>query len=179
MRFYVKKIEAMRHRNSGKKSCNQMWKKNDEKIMLEIVKQTGCKPPHWKLFSTLPVCKDAAKMKIFHKANNNNHEKPCQTIQTLSFGYEEHKILDFENRELENQTTRISKVVFHFTDQTFMKIQQVRRYGVKDAVGDIGGYLGLFLGFSILQLQEMFARLIQFIVKLFYRKCEITINDAN
>ena len=29
-----------------------------------------------------------------------------------------------------------------------MEIRQVRDYSIQDVVGDIGGYLGLFLGFS-------------------------------
>ena len=36
-----------------------------------------------------------------------------------------------------------------------MEIEQVRKYGPKDVIGDIGGYLGLFLGFALLQIPEM------------------------
>ena len=40
-----------------------------------------------------------------------------------------------------------------------MEIQQVRDYSIQDVVGDIGGYLGLFLGFAILQIPELIFRI--------------------
>ena len=178
MRFDIKNIQVMRYRNNGKNSCNKKWKMNDEKIMLEAVNRARCMPSHWKIYSGMPICKSAAKMKFIYESNSNEYEKPCQNIQTLSFVYEEHEYLHFGNREWNYETDRISEVGFYFKDYTYMKIQQFRAYSVKDVVGDIGGYLGLFLGFSVLQLQGLFTQLIQWIKKIDLKKRAAATNDS-
>ena len=48
--------------------------------------------------------------------------------------------------------------MLEFQDATYMEIHQVRSYSIQDVVGDVGGYLGLFLGFAILQIPEFLFR---------------------
>ena len=56
-------------------------------------------------------------------------------------------------------------VVLEFQDDTYMEIQQLRRYGIQDIVGDIGGYLGLFLGFSLIQIPQLIFKIIDTLEK--------------
>ena len=61
------------------------------------------------------------------------------------------------------EVNNIFEVILEFTDTTYMEIEQVRDYGIQDVVGDVGGYLGLFLGFALLQIPEVIFTIISWI----------------
>ena len=39
-----------------------------------------------------------------------------------------------------------------FRSNTFMEIKQIKAYNFENLVGNAGGYVGLFLGYSVIQL---------------------------
>jgi len=45
---------------------------------------------------------------------------------------------------------------FYLTSQYFQVMEQVERYNLDSLVADVGGYLGLLLGASILSLFDFF-----------------------
>ena len=47
------------------------------------------------------------------------------------------------------------KVRLWFRSNRFMEIKQVKAYNFQNLVGNGGGYMGLFLGYSIAQLPSM------------------------
>ena len=47
------------------------------------------------------------------------------------------------------------KVRLWFRSNRFMEIKQIRAYNLQNLVGNGGGYIGLFLGYSIVQLPSM------------------------
>ena len=56
MTFKVKTIEVLKRRSKTSDPCNSEWRRDDQKIMEEIMTKTECRPPHWKIHSDLNVC---------------------------------------------------------------------------------------------------------------------------
>ena len=166
MRFKIQKLEVIRQRETSKEPCNKDWKEDDETMLLQKISRIGCKPSFLKIKSDSPICKSQKQMKMFATFNSSHYHAPCQSIQKILYAYEEYSILEDWTEEWTSEIDDIFEVMFEFTDGTYMEIEQVRDYGLQDVVGDIGGYLGLFLGFALLQIPEMIFSIICWIDNL-------------
>ena len=156
MKFKIQKLEVIKHRETKKKPCYKNWTKDDKHIMTEKIKRVGCKPSHWKMDTKLPICKFKKQMEEFLEFDMTLYQPACQSIQKILHTYEEQEdILLYHHSEWSNKIDGIFEVVIEFQDGTYMEVQQVRDYGFLDVVGDIGGYLGLFLGFALLQIPDL------------------------
>ena len=70
---------------------------------------------------------------------------PCQNIENLSYDYSEKRGID---SEIESRFM----VLVHFPNQKYRQITHVQEYDIENMLGNIGGYIGLFLGYSLLHL---------------------------
>ena len=94
-----------------------------------------------------------------------NYPLPCQSIESLTYDYSETKGVD------NNEQSRFM-VIVHFPNLKYRQIAHVQEYDVESLVGNIGGYIGLFLGYALVK----FPRLIEIIfqtVKAFKDKASI------
>ena len=70
-----------------KQPCNQNWRKDDGAVMADKMKSVGCKPPHWKLNASLPVCKVKEQMAKFLEWEISPHTSVCRSIQKILHTY--------------------------------------------------------------------------------------------
>ena len=68
---------------------------------------------------------------------------PCQTIENLSYEYTEKSGYDARNQSR-------FMVLVHYPNLKYRQIAHVQEYDVETLFGNIGGYIGLFLGYSII-----------------------------
>ena len=68
---------------------------------------------------------------------------PCQTIENLSYEYTE-KVGD----DSRNQSRFM--VLVHYPNLKYRHIAHVQEYDIESLFGNIGGYIGLFLGYSLI-----------------------------
>ena len=155
MRFKIQKLEVIKHRENAKNSCNRNWQKYDEEIMLEKIKDVGCQPFHWTKITNAPLCQNQKQMKRFTQFNITEHKVACQSIQKILYNYEEFEILEDWTDGWINEISKMFEVLIEFQDDIYMEVRQMRDYGIQSVVGEIGGYMGLFLGFAILQIPEL------------------------
>ena len=92
---------------------------------------------------------------MLSKLNPTNYTHACRSVQKILYSYQESRWLEDYRQEWLNEFDFIFEVVLEFQDGTYVEIQQIRAYSIEDLVGDIGGYLGLFLGFSLLQIPQL------------------------
>ena len=109
-------------------------------------------------------------MKMFTTFNLSHYHPPCVSIQKILYAYEEYDDLEDWTYGWMNETNDIFEIILEFMGDTYMEIEQVRSYGFQDVVGDIGGYLGLFLGFSLLQIPQIINAIMSGIEILVRRK---------
>ena len=63
-----------------------------------------------------------------------------------------------------------------FRDSSFKNIKEIREYDVQDLFGNIGGYIGLFLGYALVNMPDClitFFEIFQIQSKQFKEKIEI------
>ena len=99
------------------------------------------------------------------KEINQNHFK---LFSGLHLGFKPCKLLvkvNYEVTEIDTEETDPASftINFNYKDDQIKVIQMVRAYDLGALVGNVGGYIGLFLGFAIWQLPDG----IKIIVKLF------------
>ena len=155
MRFQIQKMEVMKNRNTMINRCHAKWMEQDTRIMFEKLGEVGCRPPWWKYNEDFPVCRSKDTVKMFQKLNLTNYTPACQSIQKILYTYQEFEGVEDWTQEWLDEANSIFEVLLEFQDGTYIEIQRIRAYSIQDLVGDMGGYLGLFLGFAFLQIPEL------------------------
>ena len=169
--------------------CNKDWKNNDHVIMKNIMKEIGCRPPHWDKIIDLPKCSKKEQLKQFYWLNLTGQYPPCKHIQKVMYTYEELNYIEknpIEPSQQRNDT--YFKVIIRFEDSSFMEIKHVRAFDIQSLIGNSGGYLGLFTGYAVLQLPNLVYLMVKWIYKTFFHvqtirpadveaKCKTTLNN--
>mgnify|MGYP001264530150 CR=1 FL=1 len=143
----------------------------DKKKQEEMMSEVGCRPWFWNHSTIDRICQTQAEFTHLMKRNTEiwsrlnqtaeNDIPPCREIQKLqvdhtvktakkSFEAERYKIKDIEFEDIGNDTW--FEITLRIQTDTFKEIKQKRAYTPQSLVGNIGGYLGLFIGFTLLDL---------------------------
>lgn len=166
MRFVVKSMEVLKRRNKLSKPCNDDWWNDGNMVMEQIMYKTGCKPPHWKLNVDLKLCSKKEDMKQFKYptyADLQIFSPPCNVIEKLQYNYEEtdsHSLED-DAVEMESNITSWFSISILFPERSYKEIIQVRAYDIESFIGDAGGYVGLFLGYSLICFPKKIAQMLK------------------
>ena len=80
----------------------------------------------------------------FGSPKKGTYPLPCQVIENLMYDYTEESGIDSrpESRFM---------ILVNFPNLKYREITHVQEYDVESMMGNIGGYIGLFLGYSLLQ----------------------------
>ena len=161
----VTNMKVIRRRMTNKTPCNKEWKTDDEKILTRIMNKVGCEPPHWKLHSHFPTCDTMEKMKsssippAFNLDTNllKNLDSPCHQIYVITHDSVRKETTYWKQRR--KNVTRMIK--FDFRMRYYEEISHIRLYDAESLVGNVGGYIGLFLGFALWQVPSYLEHLLQ------------------
>ena len=163
--FKINNMEVYRRRNKPKNPCNDEWN-DDMKILESIVNLIGCQPPHWNLNRKLGRCTTQDQIKAYNLPliywiprvpylNFLKHlPPPCSTILDITNEYSE---TQWNKEEFSGLDANLDlfEVNLEFSNPTYKEITQVKAYDEESFVGNVGGYIGMFLGISLLQLPEL------------------------
>ena len=130
--------EILRRRNKNKDPCFVDWIHFDDTVVKTHHDSIGCSPPYHK--SNKSICSSKSEiMKSRYELNevrNRYYPPPCEEMSSIVFSSERLQIPgDSENL----------KLYFNYPDKTKV-IQQVKAVDFQTLIGNIGGYIGLFLG---------------------------------
>ena len=137
---YVHGIEMLMRRNSRHKKCLENSDFYDDNLLRTHVENVGCKPFYLSGFDEIPVCKnqkDIGKSHIKMFGIRKNHfPKACKRIGRIN---------DEVNPVIDNRAR--GYLVFSVIYPNDIKIiTQSKEIDVHTLIGNIGGYIGLFLG---------------------------------
>jgi hypothetical protein len=182
MIFTVKNMEVLKRRNKFTNPCNTNWENDDESVMESIMNGIGCTPPHWKLKSRLRSCSTREEMRKFRwptYQDLQNFPLPCNVIEKVHYDYEDvdSVSLEDEKNEKNQNVTSWFGVTLFFPEPSYKEIKQAQAYNIESFVGNAGGYIGLFLGYSLMCIPKL-------IVKMFrkakeYRENRVSKISAN
>ena len=150
--IYLSNIEILTGRNPSVMECiNEP--EYDKKIMTNIVSQVGCVPPYWNITGEFPSCQTQNQLSQISQVTwdnfftNDRNLQPCTKVGKINAEF-----LDTKNSwNIMNDTDHLLFQVF-FREQYFQKQTMKREYAAKTMFGDIGGVVGILLGYSLINM---------------------------
>ena len=137
--IYMNSIEVLRRRNKSGKQCIPNYD-YDGVIIAEEIKKVGCRPPYYQFHPDLPTCTKPEDLNRLAKMKNELSENkipPCHEMSHASYKfYKEFKSSPMFTLEIEYPK--------HVKD-----ISQEQKIDHHALIGNIGGYIGLFLGILV------------------------------
>ena len=156
--YRIQKVEILRERNKRSKKCIENWNNDDEYILSRISKEVGCTPIHWALSSSLPTCTNLETLKNLSTKKPRYYttypEPPCQRVSHIFGEHEEYNVLSDNTMSLGKNISGAYEMQMRFEEEGYMLMEQTRSYDIQSLVGNSGGYLGLFLGYAVLQIPQ-------------------------
>lgn len=155
-------VTLMRFRENALEPCDPHLDDDDGEWKLYVISKIGCCPIYWKDVSEnhhdhhdhdeAKVCTSSEDLKKFKSywpmdggkyANQpfRRYTRPCNKMS----------IFNNINRIAYNDHHDLLKVKFRIREVLYQEVLNNRGFGVDDLWGNIGGYVGIFCGYSILQ----------------------------
>ena len=138
MAFSIHTIEVLRRRSKPNEKCLKDSISYDQLKMKHIIDKLGCKTPHHKFHLNYPVCADNEELRSFDGSQLRlaKFSFPCEEISHVSVKLLHH-----------NSNFGYGLYPFHVSYPDKMKIiTQNQAIDIHALIGNIGGYIGLFLG---------------------------------
>ena len=166
MWFQLKNMEVVENRNKLRQSCVPGLPNIDFIVnSRHVFRNSTCKPYYLNTFlSNLTFCKTKEKLKKLHKqaiearfSGKCREMQPCRTLEQLEFDYAE---LDNVEGDVKDPFITISII---FLDTKYREILNIRAFDANSLFGNIGGYVGIFIGYALLHIPDA---IINFINKM-------------
>ena len=151
-------ISRLSLRQNANTPCDPELENDDSKWMQRVMRDVRCVPEYWTYLmhnQSVATCNSTKQYQQFskyfaRKERKNVHEvfhqymPPCTRMRILS----SIKFLDHYEKEK-------IRIDFRYLSKEFEAIQNVRDFDLESLVGNIGGYVGMFLGVSLLQISNL------------------------
>ena len=139
--FTFSNIEVLQRRKKGA-SCVSDWQHYDDLVLSKHLETVGCANPYQNGNNiTCDTQKEKEKAKYKFEINKDKykyHTDPCQELTNVKYGLEKNIFSVFKND---------TSLHFGISYPDKMKIiSQARSVDFHALIGNIGGYIGLFLG---------------------------------
>ena len=152
-------VTLMRFRDTANDACDPTVTDDDAEWKKRVVKKVGCSPPFWNNNSVNypehdKICSSKEELALIRKYGPRSgkflaHEffktypKPCNKMIINN------SIL---NNYYEKQKTLMIKITLQ--DEFYHEILNTRDFGMADLWASIGGYVGVFCGYSVLHATD-------------------------
>ena len=90
---------------------------------------------------------------------------PCDQMEVISTVNTYKQILT-NNEKIKNEL----RIDFNFLTKKYEEVQNLREYGMDSLWAEVGGYIGIFLGYSLLQVVEVLLVFPKWMLKTFPSK---------
>ena len=134
----ISAVEILRRRNKNNDPCHDDWMHFDDMVLKKHHHTIGCVPPYHQ--SNKSVCTTKTEMAAsryeINEIGNRYYPAPCEGMSNIVFTADEVPYNITDNRP---------RVYFTYPEKIKI-IQQIKSVDVHSLIGNIGGYIGLFLG---------------------------------
>ena len=139
-RFTITDQEIFKRRNKRRESCMNNWKHYDDEVLEQHIKHYGCRAPYHANFKQFPLCstKQQIKESIYEVSflQTQYSTMPCQSMSRVDFVFSDD---DFGG----NGTEFVLEISYPYQLKI---ITQSKAVDIHTLIGNIGGYIGLFIG---------------------------------
>ena len=151
--IYFQDFEMIKRRNSRKRKCSDRTEDYDDTVIDEFLKGRRCRPSYLNMHTAYPKCKNQKKLngsKIDFKAQKElGMRKACQRL--LKSKVEIKQIYKSRDPGFPGNRKNIGQLwdfAINYPEEVKI-ITQSKDVDVHSLIGNIEGYLGLFLGIRI------------------------------
>ena len=154
----VSQTTLLRKRSVQNNPCNRNIADHDHFLLESLSNDTGCVPPYWRsitgISSSLRECSSPEQLQKIsdltkdYKKVLTDHDTPCLDMFTSAvWSKEEHGGL-----KICEKCTYL-KIVY--MDKYYEEISEIKDFSFEDFISGLGGFLGIFLGCSMMQIPYM------------------------
>ena len=156
--FTISSVTVLRKRSNSPKKCNAELVDVDGMVRRKIIQHLGCIPIYWLAFfpnSYLEQCKTTSEMKKAHdlighpKTVMNEIDSPCLDMKAV-VTYNKNTNFDDPFNAVKDH-----KITFTYKEDEYQEIENIRAFGMEALWSGIGGFVGIFLGYSTMQLPDL------------------------
>ena len=146
-------VSVLRRRSDAQMRCNPNVEDEDIDFRNYVMIKVGCIPPYWNSFDNLPdglqncVTNDQLK-KVYNYSRYGNvrnileqHDPPCSEMTVSS--------------SVDHQYSGDLNLNFQYRSDEYLETTNKRDFGARNLWSSVGGFIGIFLGFSLFQLVEV------------------------
>ena len=156
--FTVSQTTILRKRSVKYNHCNNNIEDHDRFLLQSISNDTGCVPPYWKGiiggYSSLSKCSSPEQLRKVQVLSKNykkiseSRDAPC---------------LDMFNsimmKEAVHNDIKLCKkctyIKIEYLDKYYEEIKEIEDFTFEDFISGLGGFIGIFLGYSMLQVPQL------------------------
>jgi hypothetical protein len=171
MEFKIQNLEVIQNWDKTTAPCIYGIPDSDQLHFNSISRNITCRLPYFDGKDNLRPCTSKIEMQeclaVFLEYNLGDSLKhpSCRKLDKLEFNNLE---LDVPGRYQPSIT--ISVV---FVDDTYREIRRVRAFDLNALIGNIGGYIGIFVGYSILLFPDMILTILRSFGKYHEKKYSV------
>ena len=154
----------LRKRSKYKKRCNATLEDDDKEFMLKVTNRVGCIPNYWASFITrsvsLGACNTTTQFEEVYRhikdfvSVMSSYDPPCVEMK-IPVDVNQQLIKFLKMSESLNYGGKL-KLNISYTTEDFQEIVNVKAFDVETLWSSVGGFIGIFLGYSLLQIPEIF-----------------------
>ena len=148
--LWINDIEILKSRNSRNRKCTPIDDIGsfDDMVLEKHIGINGCRAPYMKPFKGYPLCDTEEKMTnciySYRIARKNYYASACQRLSKIRFGKQ---YINQDPKYTDGiPPTDIFAVGIIYSSEYARIITQSKEVDIHSLVGNIGGYVGLFLG---------------------------------
>ena len=138
-------IEFLKARRTRNRDCIEGWKSYDDLVLRKHIEKNGCIAPYHRPHGSVSRCKNKSEVKAYtyniNMARTNYFSPACHRISKIGFILQGQKYREQEKKGYQD----IWRIAISYPDDLRI-IQQSKEVDAHSLVGNIGGYVGLFLG---------------------------------
>ena len=145
---------TLKNRPNANVKCDDKTKNDDTKFKEEVIKKISCIPVYWNSSmwhqNEFEVCQSSKQLRdaIFlidkKKDFMESYDPPCVEMNTRVI----------VNKDLPQEKDEL-KIVIRYTEDVYQKIENIEAMPLLAFFGQWGGFVGIFLGYSFLQIPEL------------------------
>ena len=153
--FKVSQTTLLRKRSVKNDYCNRNIADHDHFLLESIINDTGCVPPYWKNITSTPSglveCRSPEQFK--------NANKLFKDYKKIIKGQEAPCLDMFTSVALIKNYMNICEKCIHldiaYLEKYYEEILQVKAFSFQDFISSLGGFIGIFLGYSMMQIPQL------------------------
>ena len=136
---FIEDLEILKQRNSRNRKCSKHIDNYDNTVIDEILAKQRCRPPYLTTHNSYPQCNNKKKVK------GSKLDLETQKIMEMAKACQRISKTKLAINNVKNEYAYIWSITIQYPEEARI-ITQSKDVDVHSLIGNIGGYLGLFLG---------------------------------